>query len=44
MWRRLLRSRTGQAAAFLTFTMPSLQYAPVWRVGYVEEKFLISRA
>ena len=33
-----------KTAAFLTFTMPSLQYAPVWRVGYVEEKFLVSCA
>ena len=29
-----------KTAAFLTFTMPSLRYAPVWRVGYVEENFL----
>ncbi len=44
MWQMLLQNQIGQAAAFLTFTMPSLQYAPVWRVGYVEEKLLISRA
>ena len=40
----LLQLSTGQAVAFLTFTTPSLQYAPVWRVGHVEEKFLISGA
>jgi hypothetical protein len=35
---------TWVGAAFLTFGMPSLQYAPVWRVGNVEEKFPVSRA
>ena len=41
---QVMESREMETTAFLTFTMPSLQYAPVWRVGYVEEKFLISRA